>query len=556
MQITVGNNSFSEAEKLRKIRGLFRDPRVKMTSSCFEESFYLVASKELKLLMDLFLKNKNRYTPNGLGFIYFSLAHALNTGNTYLFKSIISWMEIHHLTINNLIFNGELMLHHAIKMKNKEIALFLINKGDSIELKGRLGFDALSLAIDIHHMEIVPILIRIKKASQSQCAVVIDAEVHLTEEDFLRYFELFSLSRHMMNFLLLLPNTPFSLEFGYKVLCHAIKIDQLPIVRYLIENRKVDQNAKPAGEKFSPVYYAAENSKSERYFFKSNLDDLVLDATWDEQDLEMIYFIGQSFFHTASDCHHVSILYNLIARKRAHALKELELANRSLTVYQAEQAIRLLPSMEEERRILVAANELVNLSNEIKRFFGDWLVKQPFFLTLIKHNQTKKNYFILAFLSTLIRKKSISELMTPEEIQLMEKNLYLIGKNGKSLLHLAVEKEDEPMVLRLIENKALVNLQDTAGTGFTALHIAIMRKNVGITALLLNAGARKDILCNTGHSPLDLVKQSADKYLMNLLYLNPLDATPQISNHRSTFISNLPPVAQGAPSWALSGMRQ
>ena len=88
-------------------------------------------------------------------------------------------------------------------------------------------------------------------------------------------------------------------------------------------------------------------------------------------------------------------------------------------------------------------------------------------------------------------------------------------KNGKTILHIAIENNYEDIVKFLIQNKADVNIKDNDGN--TPLHLAVKNGNDFIVKLLLKAGAKKDIKNNEGKTPLDLAKEINNIEILKLL---------------------------------------
>ena len=77
--------------------------------------------------------------------------------------------------------------------------------------------------------------------------------------------------------------------------------------------------------------------------------------------------------------------------------------------------------------------------------------------------------------------------------------------NQKTGLHHAVENNHDSVVDLLLKNKVDVNMADANGN--SVLHIAAMKGSIGMTKILLEHGASKDLNNNAGKTPGDVTKE-------------------------------------------------
>ena len=81
-------------------------------------------------------------------------------------------------------------------------------------------------------------------------------------------------------------------------------------------------------------------------------------------------------------------------------------------------------------------------------------------------------------------------------------------RQNRSLLHLAIERNDEEMIGLLLTSGANPNKQDHSGT--TPVHAAALEGYAGIVACLVSSGA-KDLSDSSGYNTLNAALQSGDK---------------------------------------------
>ena len=90
------------------------------------------------------------------------------------------------------------------------------------------------------------------------------------------------------------------------------------------------------------------------------------------------------------------------------------------------------------------------------------------------------------------------------ELKTKDTDINVQDANQKTGLHHAVENNHDSVVDFLLKNKADVNIPDAIGN--SVLHIAAMKGSIGMTKILLEHGASKDLKNNAGKNPSDMAK--------------------------------------------------
>ena len=92
------------------------------------------------------------------------------------------------------------------------------------------------------------------------------------------------------------------------------------------------------------------------------------------------------------------------------------------------------------------------------------------------------------------------------ELKTKDTEINIQDANQKTGLHHAVENNYDSVVDLLLKNKADVNIPDANGN--SVLHIAAMKGSIGMTKILLEHGASKDLKNNAEKTPGDIAKEN------------------------------------------------
>jgi ankyrin repeat protein len=92
-----------------------------------------------------------------------------------------------------------------------------------------------------------------------------------------------------------------------------------------------------------------------------------------------------------------------------------------------------------------------------------------------------------------------------------------------NMVHLAVISENEVILSKLLnhlpeENKDLINMKN--GKGWTPLHLAVILNNLKLVKLLIENGAKHNILDNKSKTPLELAIDNDNKDIIEYLKIN------------------------------------
>ncbi len=130
---------------------------------------------------------------------------------------------------------------------------------------------------------------------------------------------------------------------------------------------------------------------------------------------------------------------------------------------------------------------------------------------LISCNQAYKSGYSQELLETV----SKGELSKAKDFINKGADVNIKNGDGKTPLHIAVEKNYEDIVRLLLQKNADLNTKDNNGN--TPLHIAVKNGNYFVVKELLRAGADKNIKNNEGKTALDIAKELGDDEIIDLL---------------------------------------